>query len=191
MRSDGSEGIADAFPVVLGAMLEVLDEQGDQAYRQLQKHPAMEAPSKALAQCDPDRFHFLWSYPHAKLTGALVRDRLGKSPQAGFLFANFDFVDSHFAWVFSKYEGGACSSDKSKWAVRALARHFVDGHPIVVDHEQQYTFHLPKTVLKSEAEILEFFAALWSLHAGRPERYLKVLANLVREESAMEIERDL
>lgn len=62
--------------------------------------------------------------------------------------------------------------------MRALLRFYTEGREISLDRTQQYTFHLPRTVLCEHAEIVEFFQALRSLYYGLPDSYIACLARM-------------
>lgn len=138
----------------------------------------------ALATRNPEHFRLHASYPLERVIQTLLKQGLGDNTSAVFLFGQYRFVEGHFKELYTQLEGSACCADKSRWATRALARHFLDGKPIVADFSQEYTFHLPKRVLNTQESILAFFDALRSLYAGRPQKYLTVLDSLYKTAAA-------
>lgn len=129
----------------------------------------------------PEHFHLLWLYPLEKVSrGVLAHAGVPFGSQASDLFLHYSFFESHFKYVYDTFEGGACCADKSRWVLRALLRHFQSGSPIAVPTEEN-AFWAPKKVLNTQESILGYFHALRQLHAGRPDSYLKALAQIAEQ----------
>lgn len=119
----------------------------------------------ALKQRDPEDFFYSFSYKIQQAVDGMLESEL-KNDSAVFLFSHSDFVDTNLTSLFSRFEGHACSADKARTVIRSLARHFVDGKPIEFDYEAEITFHLPKTILTTEKDVLGYFRALCMLYYG-------------------------
>lgn len=133
---------------------------------------------EALNKRDPSRFQLLWAHEHQSMTNALLRKHLGGTGRVLFLFTEVDFVSRHLRKLFEKYEGSACCADKTRWCVVALARNLVDGKPVVVDRNQQYTFFLPERILSTEEQLLRAFDGLYRMYYGDVLPWLQLLADL-------------
>lgn len=94
------------------------------------------------------------------------------------LFLNFDFFDAHFTQVFERFEGMACSCDKSRTCLSLITKYLVSNEPIKFNYEGEYTFHLPEFVLTTHEQVMFYFDALASLVYGKFDGYLTALQRL-------------
>lgn len=108
----------------------------------------------------------------------VINSLCGNQKESDFLNAHVDFIEHHLDFVFGKKEGLACSHDKTKTVISLLKKNFEDGVEISINYDQEYTFHLPKTVLNNHAEIKEFYLALSFLYYGNPVKYLAMMKKL-------------
>lgn len=90
---------------------------------------------------------------------------------------------AEFENLFRMYEGSACCADKTGTVLRSIAMRYVCGKPIVFDFAGKYTYHLPSKILRTEAEILACFHALYRLYYGNPAEYLQFLHSLAEIQS--------
>jgi len=161
---------------VLGSLLDRLSEENRAMAKQLVGEPILRQAVDAIAKRRLDHFHLHLQYRVNNLVDGLVDMEI---PQAAapvkFLFQNAGFVESHFRRQIESIEGSACSADKTRTVMRALLRRLADGVPIQFDYGQEYTFHLPTTVFRTEAEIVKFFDALRRLHSGFAQQYVEAV----------------
>lgn len=173
-----AEAVAKGFARIFAALLTQEDASQSQAIRLLKESGTADRALEALTARKPEHFHLFLNYPLSRLQRALLADRMPAYGPAMFLFEEYAFVSRHLREVFTMFEGMACCADKTRWATGALARHLLDGEPIVVNLQQPFTYHLPKKVLNTQESLLNFFHALRRLHAGNPDLYLKELSLL-------------
>lgn len=102
----------------------------------------------------------------------------GKNDKAFFLNEQIDFLENHFYWLFSLFEGNACCADKARTVIYHIKLFFENGKQISFDFEQKYTYHLPKKIFKTHYSIMEAYDALERLYNGNPLKYFKVLKDL-------------
>lgn len=133
---------------------------------------------KALDRLDPEAFGHAVTWPAEQVRDSLLSHRMKPHSEAAFLFSYHRYLRDHLVQIYSSFEGRACSADKARWALRSLARHFVEGRPIVVDMNQEYTFHLPEKVLNTQDSLVAMFKALRRFHHGYPDLYLVEIGKL-------------
>lgn len=121
--------------------------------------------------------------PLQQVVDGVLSKELAGNHRAKFLFGNHRFVAAHFRKMVEEIDGMACCADRNRTILRALARHLVAGKPIVFDYTQEYTFHLPVRVFRTESDILAFFDAVFKLYYGTTEPFIAVQATL-RETAA-------
>jgi hypothetical protein len=68
--------------------------------------------------------------------------------------------------------------------MRALMRFFTTGEPISFNYDQEYTFGLPKKVLKSHDSIVQYVNSLHHLYYGNSDHYLNALFSIMGEHAA-------
>lgn len=143
--------------------------------------PAIQSAAEALRKGDPEAFQHALSRPLEQLVDGLLSRELPKAYRLQFLCKHVAFVERHFKGLISRYEGPACSADKSRSIVRALFKSLQTNQPIVWDYAQKYTYHLPNRVFKTHATIEAFFDGLHSLYYGNPNPYLEALKRVVED----------
>ena len=129
----------------------------------------------------PDEFFYAILYPWEKFISGYLKSALKANSDVEFIFKNSQYIDRHFANLFVKYEGMACSSDKSRTIVKRLLEFYTTGNPIEFDYTAEYTFHLPKVIFKNHDDIVDFYTGLKSLLYGHPEKYLSTLQKVIGE----------
>ena len=174
--------------VVLDGILAGITAANATAAGAVAENSAVKAAREAARQGDLSRFYFTLQYPLQQLIDGIVSLELPTAPEARFLFTHYDFVEHHITGHICTHEGRSCSSDKSRAVLRGLLRYLTTGMQVSFDYTQQYTFHLPTTVLTTHDAILMFYKALQSLYYGDPEAYLLFLAQ--RRDGSGEAPRD-
>lgn len=167
----------NALAAALQALLDSAHAQACRAANDFDSCAAVAHARCAVREHRPEEFQHHLVRPLEQLIDGVLAKELSPHSAAAFLYRQADFVEHHLSYLFVRYEGLACSTDKARTVIRALARHFDTEDEIAFDYEQKYTFHLPKTVLRQHSEILAVFKALCSLYHGQPAGYLQVLAD--------------
>lgn len=127
----------------------------------------------------PEEMFFSFGHKLDSLVdGVLLLANPEISSKEKFLFAKYDFVDSQLCKLFERVEGSACSADKSRTIIRLLVHHFKSGELIELNYSQEYTYHLPKKILRTHDEILSFFNGIFGLYYGNFEPYLNCLKEI-------------
>jgi hypothetical protein len=186
--SNASESQADpetlnsALHDMFARLLSDAEAKDAQAYHALADSPGLRSGVAAVRARDPLEFEMAVKWPFKHLCDGLLRAEIQeteRSSKARFLFTEIEFVRCNFRFVIEQREGYACVVDKTNYLLRALARNLIDKQPIQFNYDQKYTYHLPKSVFTTEAQIMDFFQGLYYLHAGRPAKYLEVLPQLL------------
>lgn len=98
-----------------------------------------------------------------------------ENSEISFLIKQYDFVYHHLEQLFTKFEGHACSVDKTRTVLAHLLLNKARGTRVVFDYNGEWTYHLPKKIMTSHDEVIEFFDAMIHLYYGRYEKYLTML----------------
>lgn len=117
-------------------------------------------------------------YPFRKTNEGMLRNFGIHKTETIFLLQHSDFIQDHYERLFIKFEGVACSADKSGTILFKLFEFLEKGTEIYFNEDQQYTYHLPKVIFKDHESIVLFFKALMQLYYGQPENYIKELLKL-------------
>lgn len=168
----------DAIQNTLLAMFSSIERDNQNAYEALKDLPAFQEAGSAIENSDPDAFYFALIYPLSNVINGLLSTYLGGAEEAKFLFKHHGFVEGHFRTQLEQVEGHACVADKTQTIIRHLVYSLVLGKKFEFDYGQEYTFHLPKVLFKTQDENVEFFRALMRLYYGNPDAYLKQLVAL-------------
>jgi hypothetical protein len=129
----------------------------------------------SASSLDISDFRYNLIRPMDDLVDTILKKVAPNSPEARFLLKNSRYVDSQIRNVFQSLEGSACCADKTRTVMQALLAFYLKGKPISFNYSAQYIFQLPERVMKTQDEIVGFFEAVYFLHYGRPENFLKVM----------------
>ena len=124
---------------------------------------------------NPEEFFYAVLYPWDKFISGFLKSVVKANTDVEFIFKNSNYIDRHFCKLFEKYEGSACSADKSQTIVNRLLEYYMTGNKIDFDYEAKYTYHLPKKIFKSHDHIISFYEGLKLLLYGDPQKYLEAL----------------
>lgn len=124
-------------------------------------------------------FYYRISFPNERKTSGLLKINNIQNEKAIWVLTHADFIENQFKKMIVKYEGSPCSADKSRTIMRRLFFFYHLGQNIIFDYNGEYTYHLPKTIFKTEESIIAFFDAIMSLYYGDPTKYLEQLKNLL------------
>lgn len=170
---------AESIKSVLDAMLKNISMEGMALYAEIYHEPMIVEARKHAQNLDPGSFHFSLCNPIQQMVDAVVEGEFPHNRNAQFLMAHSQFIEGHLDSIFTKFEGSACSHDKTRAVLAHLLMFFLQGKRVEFDYEQQYTFHLPKKVLKDHDSIIAMFEALHHFYYGSPERFLSAYQCLV------------
>jgi hypothetical protein len=168
----------DAIDSIFQGMLDDSDAVGLRRLEERKDDPEIVKAGEALAKYDFDGYQIDYLIPFEERTRALVAERLKRHPGLIFLFMHLGFVSSQVEFLFRRFEGNACCVDKTTTVLRAIARFYHLGEPIAFDYGDENAYWLPRKILKTEDDILDFFAALQWLHAGKPDEYITVYGKI-------------
>lgn len=168
----------DAIQNMLLEMFSSIEQDNQNTYEALKDLPVFQEAVSAIENSDPDAFYFALIYPVSNVINGLLSMHMGGAKEAKFLFTHYNFVEGHFRTQLEQIEGHACVADKARTIIRHLVYTLVLGKKIEFDYSQEYTFHLPKVLFKTQDENVEFFKSLMHLYYGNPDAYLKQLLAL-------------
>lgn len=169
-----------SIEAVLTGLLESLGQSQSDLLDKCLDSEAVQSAIEALNNCSPEDYYFAMSYPLKTMQEGLFKQVFASLPSAQrskllFLFTQKNYVENQFRRLIEKYEGTECCADKSRFLLRALARHLVGGQVIELDWSQKYTFHYPERTFTNHLEIWSFFVAVYRLYYGHPDEYLAEL----------------
>ena len=174
-----------AIANVLSAMLSAIDSESTNAYQQAKDNPVFIDAVNAIKANNVEDFRFSILFPFEQMIEGLLNEHV-KSHEAKFLFKHWDFVESHFERLIERFEGGACCADKSRTIAKHLLVSLITGEKLEFDYNQEYTYHLPKLIFKTQEENILFFKALHRLYYGQPEQYLNSLQTILSKAQSEE-----
>lgn len=125
---------------------------------------------------NPREFFYAVLYQWDKFISGFLKSTLNANKDVVFIYKNSRYIDRHFQELFQKYEGSACSADKSRTIVNRLLKFYSTGSPIDFCYDGEYTYHLPKKIFKNHGQIISFYEGLKALLYGRPQKYIEVLS---------------
>ena len=166
---------AEDIGIVLSGFLAAGEAERQAKYQQWANTPACKSALEAIQKGRLEEFHFHLIYPFKQVVSGLLESSLPGKRCAHFLLTHYDFARSHFRRIIEKRDGFACCADKTRAILSRLLAFYVSGKTIIFDPQEQYTFHHPQNVFTRHEEIVEFFEALYRLHAGDPSEYLIAL----------------
>ena len=161
----------------LGNFLNTLSDSIDKEKVELYKKII---ESSEIASFDgPDEFFYAVLYPFEKfISGFLHTELEGANRDVIFIYKNSQYIDRSFAQLFQKYEGHACSSDKSRTIVNRLVQFYQTGKKIEFDYDAEYTYHYPKKIFKTHDHIVLFYEGLKSLQYGDNRKYFEAIKTI-------------
>lgn len=160
---------------VLSGILAGVDAEAESVRAQLEKEPSVIAASTAARAGDTWAFRQALSEPVDTLIDGILHHQLPHNHEVRFLVKQSKFVEMQLRGRIEAAEGMTCAADKTRFLMEGLFAFFTQGRELVFDRTQKYTFHLPKSVLCTHAEVLEFFLAVRELYYGDPKRFIAAL----------------
>jgi len=168
----------DGLKDVLNSLIQGVADDTANTLQSMGDIPLLTEASDAVAAGKLQEFYYLFVFQLNTLVDAVLQKEIPSVSKVHFLFKHYDFVKSHYQTLISKFEGSQCCADKSRTILRHLLAYLKDGTPIVFNYEQEYTFHLPDDLFKSQDEVVLFFDAVHRLYYGQSDAYLKVLQSI-------------
>lgn len=164
---------------VLGALFQSFEKENETAISGFEGNPAIVEAEEYIRLGNLQGFQHSLLTPMEKLVDGLLARHVPTN-EGRFLFKNFRFVERQFRSLVEKYEGSACSADKTRAILKALVAFLTQGKVIEFNYEQEFTYHLPKTIFKTHEQIVTFYLSVRELHYGSSEAYLKALTNVIK-----------
>lgn len=176
--ADGDTALPQSVAEVLGAILDNARDDAACSFQSVSSVPTMQRAAASAELGDFRGFYFDLQYPFEQVIDGLLEVAFPKDHRAQFLMRNSQFVQGQFRGVIERHEGRSCCTDKAGFLMSALLRFFRTGQEIVIDRDQEFTYHVPKALFQSHAEIMAFFDAVRSLWFGRASDFVIVMADL-------------
>lgn len=129
---------------------------------------------------DPENFHHKILYPHNQFVTGLIRSKISSDRNVEFILTNSRFIQQNFEYWIVKKEGNGCCVDKSRAIILRLVKFYKDGTEIEWDYDQEYTYHMPKTIFTTHDSIINFYEALLDIRFGNPNKYLGCVMSFVQ-----------
>lgn len=172
MNTDAKKTVA----AVIEGLAGVLSKEADATIEPLMENKEIVNAITLIKEQRYEEFELFFVYPIQSCVESIVKRALDVESESCllvFLVAHRDFVVSHLEWLFSRYEGHAYSVDKSDTVYSAMIKQAMLGNSVDLNfsYEGQYTFHLPKKILKDPGEIAAFAKAVSELYYGNGEVY--------------------
>lgn len=130
-----------------------------------------------------DEFYFGLIYPFEQFISGLIKIEISKNEDIVFILKYSNFIKSHFENWIKKIEGSACCADKSSVILKSLYSFFKDNKSIEFNYNQEYTYHLPKTIFNTHDKIIDFYKSIKNLKYGHPDLYFKEVEKLIKFQS--------
>ena len=124
---------------------------------------------------DYEEFYFAVLYPFENFIDGFVRCRISENEEVSFLIKHSRFVERYFCKMIEKIEGSTCCADKSRTIMKSLIDFYKTGRIIKFNYNEEYTFHLPKTIFKEHNDIVEFYSAIKNLFYGNAQGYIDIV----------------
>lgn len=165
--------IEEGLQSIFGAILEKARDERNAAFESQANNPLVEEARARLKKYDFEMFSYKFQRPLQGFAEGVIESVFGDNHRLVFLFQHSDFVSGHLRELFQSIEGNFACADRTRTVFRAIARHLKDGTPIQFDYSAEYTYQLPQYILKTEAEVMNFFEGLYSLYYGKPSKFLQ------------------
>ena len=128
---------------------------------------------------NPEEFFFSVLYPFDNFVDGFIRSKVSNNEDVVFIYKNNQFIERHFESVIKINEGWPCCADKSRTIMRGLVEFYSSGKEIQFNYDAEYTYHLPKKVFTSHAEIIGFYQGAKSLYYGNSDKFLKAMLKII------------
>lgn len=126
-----------------------------------------------------DEFYLFLIFPFEEFVDGSIISEISDNYDVRFLLSKSRFVEDHLCEMFRREEGLACCADKARTVMSSLINFYKKGLKISFDYDGEYTYHLPKKMLKTHNECVAFYEALNSLYYGNPDKYIHALKGIL------------
>lgn len=146
------------------------------------------ASKEQLAKANPERVAEIAKFLHEEdvtnadfyLFDSLRTDReivqsITQSQDATFLVMNIVFIEFQLEGIIKKFEGSACSADKSSWILSLLYNYFINGKEIVFTDN----YWCPSIAFTNQQDLLDVFDAISRLYYGNIDLMLEVYKKII------------
>lgn len=139
---------------------------------------------------DISGFYYKILYPFYKFIDGLIECEVSPKSEVSFILKNANYIKDHYARLFERIEGPACSVDKAKTVRSALLNFYLTNEEIKFNYEQKYTFHLPEYIFTDHKNIIDFFQAIESLSMGYFDNYVIELGKILEIEKKLKTDKE-
>lgn len=157
------------------------DGQKQKRAEKLEKIKTNPTVSSAVQLLNAGRWEqFDWDLidPLEDIATSIIEEKYEGKTENGqlvFLLTKQAFIRGHLSRLFQRFEGLACSADKERTVFNAIARWLINGDEIKFNYHGSYTFQLPKRILTTHKDVINYFVAIYNLYYGRSDLYLNEL----------------
>lgn len=161
----------------LNSIMDSFDRKNLELYEKV-----METQDHKISVKDPEEFYYFLMLPYEDFLKALIKKEISDNDYVIFILLNYTFIERQFDNLFEKYEGSFGCADKSKTIIKNLVKYFRgDIQKIEFDYNQEYKYHLPKSIFLTHDEIIDFYKALVSLKMGNGEKYIEIMNKITNQ----------
>jgi hypothetical protein len=130
---------------------------------------------------DINDFYFALIYPFETFLSGLIKTEISQNEDIEFILKHSRFIENNFEKIIHNIEGMTCCADKTRFIMRGLFGFYKTKELIIINYDQEYTYHLPKKVFTDHNSIINFYEGLKHLYYGNPERYLTELLEIKKQ----------
>ena len=159
----------EALVGVLDGLVGAFDIETTSLFLRLVENMAIEKIS------DYNELYLFLIFPFEKFIDGAIMSIVNNNYDVRFLLSKSHFVENHLCEMFQREEGLACCADKARTVISALINFYKTGREISFNYDGEYTYHLPKKILKTHGECVSFYEALKGLYYGKPDKYIQSL----------------
>lgn len=127
-----------------------------------------------------ESFYFSKIYAWEKFIDGYLKHSF-KNNNTIYIYKNYYLLYKHLTRLFETHEGSACCADKARTILNVLIDYFEENKQIQFNYDSEYTYHLPKLILKNQEDVLEYYDSLIKLFSGNVlayiEKYNKIIIN--------------
>jgi hypothetical protein len=169
----------DDLGIVLKDLLGSMDRKAVSTYHAHHQLPAVIKAASWAREGNHRLFYFGMIHPLNTFVDGLLKEAVPDCPDGRFILKHSNYIANHFNELVIRFDGPACSADKSNMIMRALLAYYLHDTPIEFDYLQKVTYHLPHNVLTTQSEIVVFYKAIHSLYFGQADAYLALMGKFM------------
>lgn len=163
----------EALVGVLNGLAGAFDVEAINLFKHLVENMEIEKIS------DYEELYLFLIFPFEQFIDGAIMSTVSNDDDVRFLLSKSHFIENHVGKMFQRVEGTVCCADKARVVVSSLIKFYKTGVEISFDYGGEYTYHLPKKILKTHEECVAFYEALKSLYYGNPDKYIHSLQGLL------------